>query len=169
MKTFLTMTLLAPDRPGLVQTLAQTVAAHGGNWLESRMAHLAGQFAGILRIECDAAAAAQLTAELKALEVQGLHVHVVDTKGAQEAARRTLRIDVVSHDRPGIVRKLSAAIAAAGGNVEELTTGLESAPMAGHSLFHASGTVSLPEGVTEATLREAIENLGDDLSVDISA
>ena len=163
------MTLLAPDRPGLVQTLAQTVAEHGGNWLESRMAHLAGQFAGILRIECEASAAGKLSAELQALERLGLHVHVVDAKPPVSVVSRALRIDVVSHDRPGIVHKLSAAIAAAGGNVEELTTGLESAPMAGHSLFRASGTVSLPEGVTEAALREAIENLGDDLSVDITA
>ena len=164
------MTLLGPDRPGLVQALAQTVSEHGGNWLESRMAQLAGQFAGILRIECESAVAAQLGAALRDLERHGLHVHVVDAKAAAAAAAgQVLRIEVVSHDRPGIVRQLAAAIAAAGGNVEELTTGLESAPMAGHPLFRATGTVSLAAGVSEEALREAIENLGDDLSVDITA
>ena len=47
----LVMTVIAPDRPGLVEALAATVASHQGNWVESRMAHLAGQFAGILHIE----------------------------------------------------------------------------------------------------------------------
>ena len=46
------MTLLGTDRPGLVRVLADLVANHGGNWLDSRMARLAGQFAGIVRIEC---------------------------------------------------------------------------------------------------------------------
>jgi len=82
--------------------------------------------------------------------------------------RRTLSVDVVGNDRPGIVRELAAAIANAGGNVEELTTGLESAPMAGHPLFRARGVVSIPENSAPSTLTAAIENLGGDLSVDIS-
>src|SRR4051812_3506563 len=40
----LVMTIIGPDRPGLVELLASLVAEHGGNWLESRMSHLAGQF-----------------------------------------------------------------------------------------------------------------------------
>ena len=48
--TDLVLTLIGPDRPGLVEAVAEVVAAHGGNWLESRMARLAGKFAGILRI-----------------------------------------------------------------------------------------------------------------------
>ena len=44
--TDLVLTLIGPDRPGLVEAVAEVVARHGGNWLESRMAHLAGKFAG---------------------------------------------------------------------------------------------------------------------------
>ncbi|MGL4399643.1 MAG: glycine cleavage system protein R, partial [Luteolibacter sp.] len=58
------MTVLGGDRPGLVNSLAATVASHGGNWLESRMARLAGQFAGIVRIECPAATVDALIAAL---------------------------------------------------------------------------------------------------------
>lgn len=171
MKTFLTLTILGADRPGLVRALSHAVAEHGGNWLESRMVHLAGQFAGILRIECDESSAPLLLAELKELEQQGLRVQPVDTSapGGGEPAAQLLHIDVVGHDQPGIVRRLAAAIASAGANVEELTTGLESAPMAGHPLFRASGTVSLPPEANEVSLLEAIENLGGDLSVDISS
>ena len=46
----LVLTLIGPDRPGLVERVSDVVASHGGNWLESRMAHLAGQFAGKLDI-----------------------------------------------------------------------------------------------------------------------
>jgi len=47
----LVMTVIGADRPGLVQMVAARVADHGGNWLESRMCRLGGQFAGILRVE----------------------------------------------------------------------------------------------------------------------
>lgn len=40
MLTTLVMTIIGPDRPGLVQLVAACVADHGGNWLESRMCHL---------------------------------------------------------------------------------------------------------------------------------
>ena len=60
--------------------------------------------------------------------------------------------------------KGSEAVAEAGGNVEDLTTRLESAPMAGHPLFHATGRVSLPADADPAVLAGAIEDLGHDLS-----
>ena len=42
----LVLTVIGRDRPGLVDTLSGVVAEHGGNWEESRMAHLADRFAG---------------------------------------------------------------------------------------------------------------------------
>src|SRR3954451_12362313 len=74
MTTDLVLTLLGPDRPGLVEAVADTIAAHGGNWLESRMAHLAGKFAGILRVEAPAESIAPLMGALARLETQGLRI-----------------------------------------------------------------------------------------------
>ena len=50
MQKNLVLTVIGPDRPGLVESLSRLVGEHGGNWTQSRMAHLAGQFAGILQI-----------------------------------------------------------------------------------------------------------------------
>ncbi len=163
------MTVLGPDRPGLVRILSDTVASHGGNWLESRMTRLAGQFAGVVRVECPAEGAERLAAALQSLASEGLTVQAVREETPQEDARKTLTVEVIGNDRPGIVRELAAAIAAAGGNVEELTTGLESAPMAGHPLFRARGVISIPESSGAEDLTAAIEELGSDLSVDIVA
>lgn len=163
------MTVLGPDRPGLVQALSSTVAEHGGNWLESRMARLSGQFAGILRVECPAASAHLLVAELKELAREGLQVQVVVDEEAQREERIQLKLDVIGNDRPGIVKRLAAAVAATGANIEDLTTRLESAPMAGHPLFHAAGIVSVPQGSDVAALVAAIEDLGEDLSVSVES
>jgi len=67
MKSYLVLTLIGKDQPGLVESLAHIVATHHGNWLESNMSHLAGQFAGILRVSVDADKADDLVAALDAL------------------------------------------------------------------------------------------------------
>jgi glycine cleavage system regulatory protein len=167
MHSYLIMTVLGSDRPGLVSSLADTVARHGGNWLESRMARLAGQFAGIVRIECPSTAVDALLSELSTPGIPGLTVQAVREAAVEMPARRTLGVEVMGHDRPGIVRELSAAIASAGGNVEELTTGLESAPMSGHPMFRARGVISIPENAGPEEITAAIESLGGDLTVDI--
>ncbi|WP_035612160.1 ACT domain-containing protein [Haloferula sp. BvORR071] len=163
------MTVLAADRPGLVSTLSQAIASHGGSWQESRMAHLAGQFAGILRVECPEAQAESLLKALADLGNQGISVQARRQEAAPAAARETLSIDIVGNDRPGIIRELSAAIAGAGANVEELSTSLESAPMSGHPIFHAEGIVSLAAEGDPAALIAAIEKLGPDLSVSVGS
>jgi glycine cleavage system regulatory protein len=169
MNTSLVMTILGPDRPGLVQALAATVAEHGGNWLESRMARLSGQFAGILRVECPQANVHLLEEELKQLAKEGLAVHMVAEAPATRGPLIHLKLDVIGNDRPGIVKRLAAAVASLGANIEDLTTQLESAPMAGHPLFHATGIVSVPQGTDLTALVTAIENLGEDLSVSVEA
>lgn len=168
MKSYLVMTVLGPDRTGLVRLLSDTVASHGGNWLESRMARLAGHFAGIVRIECPSDSADALGGELRACDASNLNITVVREEAAEAVPLRTLMIDVVGNDRPGIVRELTAAITVAGGNIEELTTGLESAPMSGHPMFRAHGVISIPEETDSAILTAAVECLGGDLTVDLS-
>ncbi|MFT3991088.1 MAG: ACT domain-containing protein [Luteolibacter sp.] len=168
MNCFLVMTVLGADRPGLVRSLADGVAAQGGNWLESRMARLAGQFAGIVRIECAADKVDALLNDLKKLEASGLTIQAVREEAAPVLEKATLTVDVIGNDRPGIVRKLSAAIVQAGGNVEELATGLESAPMSGQPMFRAQVLISLAEGADSAALISAIESLSGDLTVDVA-
>jgi glycine cleavage system regulatory protein len=50
MTSDLVMTIIGPERPDLVESLASIITSHGGNWFESRTGHLGGQFAGILRV-----------------------------------------------------------------------------------------------------------------------
>jgi glycine cleavage system regulatory protein len=167
MKQSLIMTILGADRTGLVRSIAAVVAQHQGSWQESRMARLAGQFAGILRVDCPTEQVDALSAELQKFAGEGIQIHLILEPTPAAEDRRTWHIDVVGNDRAGIVHELTQAIAQSGGNVEELTTGLESAAMSGHPLFRASGKVSLPGNSDEALLRQAIENLSDDLSVEI--
>src|SRR4030095_15128972 len=100
------MTVIGPDRPGLVESVAALVAEHGGNWLESSMSRLGGQFAGILRVEVPSERERALMPALEGLSGKGLRVVVhADQPAATLQASRLSMLEVVGHDRPGIVRQ----------------------------------------------------------------
>jgi len=166
--TDLVLTLIGPDRPGLVESVAARVAAHGGNWLESRMAQLAGRFAGILRVEVPPESLAALRAALEELEAQGLRV--VAQGGAAPSAEgvRVMELQAVGQDHPGIVRDISQVLSRHGVNIEELTTDRLSAPMAGGQLFSARARLHVPAFLDADRLRQDLEMIANDLMVELT-
>jgi glycine cleavage system regulatory protein len=164
----LVMTVIGADRPGLVETLARLVAEHGGNWLDSRMCRLGGQFAGILRVRVPADREVPLRQALSALAKQGLIVVVhADPETPDMSAQRLVGLEIIGQDRPGIVRQIASALAAQGINVEEFTSECRSAPMTGETLFAAKARLRLPEACNEADLRRGLEQIAGDLMVDL--
>ncbi|HXF11122.1 MAG TPA: ACT domain-containing protein, partial [Desulfuromonadaceae bacterium] len=135
-RTPLVMTVIGPDRTGLVEAVARAVADQGGNWLESRMCRLGGEFAGILRIEIPIGKKSALLDALRKISNLNVTVRSGETKMTAVAGRQT-RLELVGHDRPGIVREISSALARAGVNVEEFSSEVVSAPMSGEALFKA--------------------------------
>ncbi len=166
--TALTLTLIGRDRPGLVRSLSERVAAAGGNWLESRMARLAGQFAGILLVDLPETEVARLVADLKALEAEGLRATVERGVGEEQpAAYQTLLLELVGQDRPGIVREIAQALVGRRVNIEELTTRVVSGSFSGERMFEAEARLRVPADVSAADLRDALEVLANELMVDL--
>ncbi len=166
MKRSLVMTVIGRDRPGLVEALAAVIEEHGGNWEESRMVRLAGEFAGLLRVEVPAGRAGELEAALGRLE----GVSVVVSRAAEaerEAGGRPLGLEVVGQDHPGIVHGLAGALASRRINVEELETEVVDAPMSGEQLFRARARLLAPAGLDVDELRRDLERLAADLIVDL--
>ncbi len=169
MQRLLVMTVIGQDRPGLVESVAGLVAEHGGNWLESRMSRLGGQFAGILRVEVPGEKEQALVAGLKRLESRGLTVVVhPDLPKSSAAPARESLLEIVGQDRPGIVREISRALASFGVNVEELETECASAAMSGETLFKARARLSIPASCNTAEVRQELERIAADLIVEIS-
>ncbi len=74
MDMHLVLTVIGRDRPGLVSAVSETIAAGGGNWLDTRMASLAGQFAGMLLVAIAPEKADALAESLRKLETKGLRL-----------------------------------------------------------------------------------------------
>lgn len=163
------LTLIGPDRPGLVDALSTTIAEHEGNWMESRMSRLAGRFAGILRVTVPETRTDALCEALGQLESLGLSVVIEGTGAeAQATSGHSLTLDLLGRDHPGIVRAISHALAGRGINIEELETDSTSAPMSGETLFRASAQLGLPADLGTEELRQTLEELAGDLMVDIT-
>jgi glycine cleavage system regulatory protein len=169
MQRTLVMTVMGKDRTGLVESLARLIADHGGNWLESRMCRLGGEFAGILRASAPEDKAQALVKSLEELHSKGLTVTIQRDEALPfPGPTRTATLSVVGHDRPGIIYQLSAALANQSINVEELETECSSAPMSGEMIFKAIAKLKIPEGCTISELRKELEDIGSELMVDIS-
>lgn len=166
MATNLVLTVIADDKPGLVESLSQTIASNSGNWLESSMSQLAGKFAGILRVSVADDCVEKLIEELNGLSSE---IKLVIEKAGDELAERQSRLvelSLVGNDRPGIIREISAAVSALGINVQRLHTECAPAPMSSDALFKANATLEVPEDVALEQLQEKLEKLTDDLIVE---
>lgn len=167
MPTSLVLTIVGPDRPGLVNLIADRATAHGANWLESRMANLAGQFAGIVLLQIPDSKVEALVTSLREFEAQGLRVTALRGEGGSASSMRRLHLELVGQDRPGIVRDISGALAAQGVSIDELVTDCVSGSMSGERLFRARAQLHVPVAVETRALRHALEDIANDLMVDV--
>ncbi len=166
MATF-TLTCIGDDRPGLVSVLAAPISAHGASWERSQMARLAGKFAGVLLLEVPDDKADALLADLAALRDVGLLVTAERSDVPAEQPSLSLTLELLGADHPGIVAEISAALAAQHVGIEELSTDVHEAPMAGGMLFEARAVLQAPPATSTDELRTILEAIADELMVEI--
>jgi glycine cleavage system regulatory protein len=166
--TTLILTVAGADRPGLVAAVADAVDAHGGNWENSRLAELAGTFAGVIEVSVAPDRADELQSALRALT--GLLTVTIHT-GSDAAPRTpvdTLSLSVLGNDRAGIVHEISAVLNAHELSITSMTTETRDAAMAGGRLFESTVTATLPASADLDALRHDLEKLATEIQVDIT-
>lgn len=169
MNRSLVLSILCDDKPGIVELLASTINAHGGNWLESNMSHLAGKFAGILQVNVSDADIDELKKALQQLNAKGIQVIASEVGIASNSSteHKVMHFTLVGNDRPGIVSELSQAFASHHINVESLETDCSSMPWSGDPMFSARGSLSFPDNVNMDQLMDQLDDISDKLGVDI--
>lgn len=167
MKKSLVVTLVGPDRPGMVNAVSEKALARGANWAESLMANLAGQFAGIVHLQVDEAQAEALAADLRALATPGMQIVVAEAGDHGPTPMRRMSLCLVGHDRPGIIQAISAELTRQGVSIASLTTAIVSGAMSGEQLFEMDAEIDVPESVAQDAIRAGLEGLANDLMVDL--
>lgn len=164
----LVITVFAPDKAGQAERIAQCIADVGGNWLESRLSRMAGQFAGIVRVGVSAEAYDDLINALKRLEAEGIRVLVAQSGIEESCTWKPIAMTLVGNDRPGIVRDITRVLTEQGVNLERLVTDVRPAPMSNEPLFHADAILAVPLTLPLATLQASLEGLADELMIELA-
>ncbi len=171
--TTLVVTVMGADRPGIVSLLSDRAQRFGANWAASRMAHLAGEFAGMVQLEVPPENADGLVKALRDLESTGLQVVISKSAGAASSATSSsVKLELVGVDRVGIVSKLTAMLAARNVSIEHIDTEVlaanAGASSAGKPAFKVRAQLQVPKAVVMDDLRSELGTLAQALMMDLN-
>ncbi len=167
--TSLVVTAIAKDRSGLVSLLSDRARGFGANWAGSRMASLAGQFAGMVHFEVPTENAEALAAALRGLESSGIRVVIEKSEAPlAPAGRRVVTLELTGPDRPGIVRDLSHSLADRGVSIAELHTEIVNGATPSSQQFKIKALLVVPEALANDELQRALQALALEMSADIA-
>jgi len=158
----LAITVIGPDRTGIVADVAEVLAGVGANLSDSTMTRLRGHFA--MTLICTGPAAGDVEKALEPLTADGKLVATVRAVQPEEEAGASGEPYVVSvhgADRLGIVAAVTRVVAAAGGNITDLTTRLTG------PLYVLIAEVEVPPGAADQ-LAEQLAVAAAELGVDVS-
>lgn len=167
MQREIVLSVIADDQPGIVQTLAQAISGHDGNWLDSSMSRLGGKFAGIMLLRVPEASEQALESTLRGLDRRGLQISFERTVPDRARAGHYVMVNIIANDRPGIVGEISDLLSRHGINIEALSTSVADTPMSSGHLFKARFQANLPDAMSFEAMQQALESASDDLMVEI--
>jgi len=163
------ITILGADQPGLVSSLSEVLEDHKANWSESRMAHLAGKFAGILLVSVADSNIEALTVALDKLQSNDLNIQLETAQSSDiSSASKTLNIEIMCQDRIGIINDVTEVLAKLHVNIEELDSTVKEASMAGGMLFSANLRLGLPDNISAYDVEDCLSEVSDQLMIDIN-
>lgn len=163
------ITVIADDRPGVVETLADIIARLNGNWLESQLMNIHGKFSGIVAVAIPESRLSELQNDLDQLADQGFAI--ASQRVNQLPNKRNLKpfkLTIVGPDRPGIVKEVSSALANRGINLTKLTSECSSMPWSGEPMFTAQGLAHIPQHVNMVELDDDLDAIAEELGLDIA-
>jgi glycine cleavage system transcriptional repressor len=167
-KTYLVISALGEDHPGIVNALSKAILEHGCNIEDSRMTVLGGEFAAILLVQGKWNTLAKVENALPEIERQ-LRMTIISKRTGERSAGTNLlpyAVDVISMDHPGIVNNLAGFFAERNINIEDMTTSTYAAAHTGTPMFAVHMTVGIPADLHIAGLREEFMDYCDGLNLD---
>lgn len=162
--TFLAITVLGHDRPGIIAETTEQLAALGLNLEDSSMTRLRGHFAMTLICagDTDATTAERALAPLAADGTLTVTVREVPEERSERAAGSAWVLTVHGGDRSGIVSTVAHEIAQVGGNITDLTTRLAG------DLYLLIAELDLPAGADVPALESALRGAAQELGVGVT-
>ena len=165
----LVVSIMGPDRHGIVSLLAERAQRYGANWAASRMTRLAGEFAGMVHFEVPREHADAMEAALRLLASSGLQVTVARSDGAiVPDTMRAFELELVGDDRVGIVSRLTSMLAERGISIENIHTELTRSGVSGKQTFKIGAHLLVPAALPVDELRRDLGALASEMMLDVA-
>ncbi|WP_433371539.1 glycine cleavage system protein R [Actinoplanes sp. CA-142083] len=155
----LAITVIGPDRAGIVADVAEALAGVGANLTDSTMTRLRGHFA--MTLICTGTGVEAARAALEPLDGVTTSVREVAPEAGKDEGGEPWVVSVHGADRLGIVAAVTRVVAAEGGNITDLSTRLVG------TLYVLIAEVDLPAGQADE-LAERLAVAGAELGVDVT-
>ncbi|MDQ6638162.1 MAG: formyl transferase [Pseudomonadota bacterium] len=166
--TSLVVTVMGPDRPGIVSLLSDRAQRFGANWAASRLSRLAGEFAGMVHFEVPRENAELLATSLRGLESSGLKLVIAKSDSSEvPAGLRGIELELVGGDRVGIVSNLTRILAESGASIEHIHTELVGTTATAAKTFKVAAHLLVPNTLSTDELRRRLEPVASEMKVDI--
>lgn len=167
MSTQFIITVTGTESSGLVKQLAEKTHLNGGKWLNSKIMHLEGLFAGIIKIDIPDNAAQTLKSELQAMK--GLQIVFAEPDVMEKVPSSRLNLNIEATDRPGIISDITHLLVDNGVSVENMECHRFNVSSISGTVFSANLVLSVPLDMDSKSLVEELEALGDDMRVELQA
>lgn len=169
-KSYLVLTAVGPDRPGIVSDLAALIHRAGANLEDSRMAVLGGEFALLLLVSGSTSVlertAQEASANAAALGLAIMHRPTTGPRRSDNVLPYTVRVS--GFDRPGIVQAITSVLARRRVNVSSLESNVVFAPHSGTPLFVLEADLEVPSETHLSELRRELAATCDQENLDLS-
>jgi methionyl-tRNA formyltransferase len=167
--TSLVVSIVGPDRHGIVSLLADRAQRFGANWAASRMTRLASEFAGTVHFEVPRENVDALETSLRQLESSGLQVVIARSDGASvPASQRSVELELVGDDRVGIVSNLTKILAERGISIESIHTEIIRSGVSGKQIFKIGAHLLVPAALSVDKLQHELSALAREMMLDIA-
>lgn len=168
MQTYIVVSLTGPDRAGIAFECARLADEAGCQVKDSRMAVLGGEFCAQMLISGNWNAIAKLESSLPRLARDlDLELSVRRTELRTDTDQLIpYGVEVLSLERPGVIREVTEFFAVRQINVEDLYTTCYAAMHTQAPMYSLHMTVGVPADIPIATLRNEFLEMCDELNLD---
>ena len=166
MNTNIILSVIGPDKFGIVSNISEIVKNHSGNIEKSRMTRLGDYFTIMVLVTINSNNIKDLKNELSNDSNYQISINEL-SNNVQNIKQDLYTIHLNGLDNEGLVYKFTNELASLNINIEELKTNIENAPMSGLTLFSLTAKISHPE-LDYDLLKEKMNMLASELDVNIT-
>ena len=160
------ITFAGADRTGLVETLADLVKAHDGDWQQSELTRLGGAFAGVILVSVSTEGFEALDQAVQTGGHTNLSIHLTRAT-AEPAIEPNLRLTLTGPDRPGIVYEITHELAELQINILHFSSHVQSGAWSGEALFFADLETRTPANLDLDELRDRLDAVEEKMTLEI--